>query len=126
MMPRSLPPTAHFLPTSEGSRACSQETKKASASRWTMVGSAGMRLGVCPRAGGPELRLRLGGSSEFAESQAELIVDVGAGRVDPQRLAVLRDRLVQPPGARERQAVVGPRLGVAGPQAERLGDLDQG
>src|ERR1700679_1028089 len=45
MMPRSRPPTAHFFPTSVGSRACSHETKNASASRCTMAGDPGMVIG---------------------------------------------------------------------------------
>lgn len=40
MIPRSRPPTAQALPRSSGRRANSQETKKASASRWTIVGGA--------------------------------------------------------------------------------------
>ena len=43
-MPRSVPPTAHFFPTRDGSRACSHDTKNASASRCTMVESRGMGL----------------------------------------------------------------------------------
>src|ERR1700722_3854614 len=45
MMPLSRPPTAHFFPTRVGSRACSHETKNASASRCTMVGGPGMVIG---------------------------------------------------------------------------------
>src|ERR1035438_8631436 len=39
-MPRSSPPTAHFLPRSSGSLTCSQETKNASASKCIMLVSA--------------------------------------------------------------------------------------
>jgi hypothetical protein len=40
MIPRSRPPTAQARPRSSGRRANSQDTKKASASRWTIVGRA--------------------------------------------------------------------------------------
>jgi len=50
MMPRSRPPTAHFVPRSSGRSACSTDTKNASASRWTMVGSSmAERLKKMPR-----------------------------------------------------------------------------
>src|SRR6187402_38633 len=42
MIPRSRPPTAHLVPRSSGRNANSQDTKNASASRWTMVGRAGI------------------------------------------------------------------------------------
>src|SRR5215204_1209923 len=39
MIPRSRPPTAHFVPRRSGRDASSHETKNASASRWAIVGS---------------------------------------------------------------------------------------
>src|SRR5947207_2267616 len=38
MMPRRSPPTAIGFPLSFGSAACSTDAKKASASRWTIIG----------------------------------------------------------------------------------------
>src|ERR1039458_7963860 len=52
MMPRSRPPTAHFVPRNSGFNASSHDTKNASASRWTMVGSGGDTVRPLPHKAG--------------------------------------------------------------------------
>lgn len=61
MIPRSRPPTAHFVPRKSGRNASSHDTKKASASRWTISGSGGTAhfLGPCPRPIQPQLGRRI-------------------------------------------------------------------
>src|SRR5471030_2093323 len=123
MIPRSRPPTAHFLPTSEGSRARSHDTNNASASRWTMVGVRVMEL-VAARLGAKpaalvELGARLLGTSQFVQGDRHLVVDVGIIWSLAQGLLVLGDgRRIS---ARSRQGVsqVGAGFRVAGTQAHR-------